>query len=272
MLDSLISRYIFGCTLIICCGLSSMTYAQNQEDMIPEDTEFYEPVPTVIESGENIFLDPPSDAIILFDGTDMSKWETTNGNEVTWNIDDGVLTVDIGDEMTIERIQTKESFGDVQLYLEWRSPMNMDHKGQDRGNSGVFLQSRYEVQVLDAYENPTYINGMAGSIYKQTAPLVNPSKKPGEWESYNISYKAPKFNDDGSLNSPGRVTVIWNGVVIQNNTEILGHTPYIGFPEYNAHGEAPLQLQDHNSEVSFRNIWIRRLDSENQFSIKDHMK
>lgn len=270
-MNAALKSHIYLVSVLIVFFMSStVLHAQNQQDMKPEDTEFYEPTPPVVDPGEDIFLDPPSDAIILFDGTDMSKWETTSGKEVSWIIEDGVLTVDTGDE-SIERIQTKESFGDVQLYLEWRSPMNMEHKGQDRGNSGVFFQSRYEVQVLDAYNNPTYINGMAGSIYKQRAPLVNPSKKPGEWESYNISFTAPRFNEDGSLKSPGRVTVIWNGVVVQNNTEILGTTPYIGYPEYNAHGEAPLQLQDHNSKVSFRNIWIRRLDSDNQFSIEKYM-
>ncbi|MDX1586836.1 MAG: DUF1080 domain-containing protein [Balneolaceae bacterium] len=235
--------------------------------MKPEETEFYSPEPPVVQPGKDIFLDPPSDAIILFDGSDLRKWQSVNGGEAKWEIEeDGAMTVVPG----TGSIETKESFGDVQLYLEWRSPMNMEHKGQDRGNSGIFLQKRYELQVLDAYKNPTYINGMAGSIYKQTAPLVNPAKKPGEWESYLISYKAPRFDDNGSVKSPAYITVVWNGVVVQNNTEILGHTPYIGYPEYNEHEEAPLMLQDHNSKVSYRNIWIRRLDQE-QFSIKDTM-
>lgn len=252
--------------LFMIIGLAANSCAQNQE-MKPEDTEFYEPQPPVIDPGEDTSIDAPSDAIILFDGTDMSKWQSVNGGEVEWEIEDGAVTVVPG----TGNIETKESFGDVQLYIEWRSPMNMDHKGQDRGNSGIFLQGRYEVQVLDADENPTYINGMAGSIYKQTAPLANPTRKPGEWETYNISYKAPRFHEDGSLKEPGRVTVIWNGVVVQNNTEIYGHTAYIGYPEYEAHGEAPIRLQDHNSKVSYRNIWVRRLDND-QFSIKNHMK
>lgn len=157
-------------------------------------------------------------------------------------------------------IETREKFGSFQLYIEWRSPTNTNHEGQDRGNSGIFLQGIYEIQVLDAYDNPTYINGMAGSIYKQAAPLVNPAKKPGEWQAYNISYTAPEFSEDGSVESPARVTVIWNGVVVQNNTEIKGHTPYVGLPEYTEHGDGPIRLQDHDSKVSFRNIWIRKLD------------
>lgn len=253
--------------LFLVLGIAGNLKAQD-EQMEPAETEFYEPEPEVIESGEDIFIDAPSDAIILFDGTDLDQWESVDGGDAEWEIgEDGAVTVVPG----TGNIQTKESFGDVQLYIEWRSPMNMEHKGQDRGNSGIYLQKQYEVQVLDAHQNPTYINGMAGSIYKQTSPLVNPTKKPGEWESYNISYKAPRFNEDGSLKEPARVTVIWNGVVVQNNTEIYGHTAYIGYPEYNKHGELPLMLQDHNSKVSYRNIWIRRLDQD-QFSIKDHIE
>lgn len=264
------SSYLVLLSLIIFLGATSISCAQNEgEDMEPADTEWYEPEPPLIEAGEYTTVNPPSDAIILFDGTDMSQWRSVDGGDVEWEIEnDGAVTVVPG----TGNIETRESFGDVQLYIEWRSPMNMEHEGQDRGNSGIFLQSRYELQVLDAHENPTYINGMAGSIYKQTAPLVNPTRKPGEWETYNISYKAPRFNDDGSLESPARITVIWNGVVVQNNTEILGHTAYIGYPEYNAHGEAPLQLQDHNSKVSYRNIWIRKLDSSKQFSVKEYIE
>lgn len=251
--------------LFISFALVSNSCAQKQE-MVPGDTEFYEPEVTKVESGDDIFIDAPDDAIILFDGTNFDQWESIRGGDVPWEIEeDGAMTV----VQRTGNIQTKQSFGDVQLYIEWRSPMNMEHEKQDRGNSGIFFQKTYELQVLDAWENPTYVNGMTGSIYKQTAPLVNPAKRPGEWQSYNISFKAPRFNDDGSLNEPARITVIWNGVVVQNNTEIYGHTPYIGYPEYNAHGDGPIMLQDHNSRVSFRNIWIRQLDQE-QFSIKDY--
>ena len=244
-------------SVFLITSFSQAAFTQNSENMKPEDTEFYEPVPKKVTPSDNHFLEAPSDAIILFDGTDMSKWKSMNdGGEVKWKLEGGLVTVVPG----TGAILTEDSYGDVQLYVEWRSPMNMEHKGQDRGNSGVFLQNRYELQVLDAWENPTYVNGMAGSIYKQSVPLVNPAKRPGEWQSYNISFSAPEFNEDGSVKTPARMTVIWNGVVVQNNTEIQGPTVYIGLPEYSAHGKAPIRLQDHNSKVSFRNIWIRELD------------
>lgn len=229
------------------------------QEMIPKDTEWYKPVPPKVTSAESHFQEPPSDAIILFDGSDMSRWKSIKDEgEAKWEMEDGFFTVVPGQGAIV----TKDSFGSVQLYIEWRSPMNMEHKGQDRGNSGIFLQNRYELQVLDAWDNPTYVNGMAGSIYKQSAPLANPAKKPGEWQSYNISFMAPEFNEDGTIKTPARMTVIWNGVVVQNNTEIKGPTVYVGLPEYSAHGEAPIRLQDHNSKVSFRNIWIRKLDTQ----------
>ncbi len=245
--------------IILLLGSSLSAIAQEkEEEMKPEDTEWYEPVPPKVTPGDDHFLKPPADAIILFDDSDMSKWESSGGGKVPWELGDGHVTVKPGSG----DIETRDAFDSFQLYIEWRSPMNMEHEGQDRGNSGIFLQNRYELQVLDAYQNSTYVNGMAGSIYKQYAPLVNPAKKPGEWQSYNIAYKAPEFNGDGSLKSPARVTVIWNGVVVLNNTEIKGHTPYIGLPEYTAHGDAPIRLQDHNSKVSYRNIWIRELDRQ----------
>lgn len=237
------------------CSLQDNEESEAQQ-MKPEDTEWYEPVPEKVRPAEDTFLDPPSDAVVLFDGSNLEQWQSSSGGEAEWLVQAGHMTVNMG----TGDIQTRDSFGSVQLYLEWRAPMNMEHEGQDRGNSGVFLQNRYEVQVLDAWQNPTYVNGMAGSIYKQSAPLVNPARKPGEWQSYNISYTAPEFSEDGTLQSPARITVIWNGVVVQNNFVLKGHTPYIGLPEYTAHGEAPIRLQDHSSEVSYRNIWVRRLD------------
>src|SRR5690625_100692 len=191
-------------TIVISSGFLLDGVSQTTHSMQPEETEWYEPVPPKVDPGEIIFLDPPSDAIVLFDGSDMSQWESVNGGDVPWDIEDEFVTVKKGSG----GILTKQSFGSVQLYLEFRAPMNMEHTGQDRGNSGIFLQSRYEVQVLDAWENPTYVNGMGGSIYKQTAPLVNPAKRPGEWQSYNISYTAHQFYDDGELRTSGRITVI----------------------------------------------------------------
>jgi hypothetical protein len=253
---NLFSRFSIVLVLLISV-ISLPVTAQEKSDMEPEDTEWYEPVPPKVTPADDHFLPPPSDAMILFDGSDMSKWKSTEGGAVPWEIAKGYVIVKPGSG----DIETRDSFGSFQLYIEWRSPMNMDHEGQDRGNSGIFLQNRYELQVLDVFENETYVNGMAGSIYKQYAPLVNPSKAPGEWQTYNIAYTAPEFNADGSLQSPARVTVIWNGVVVQNNVEIKGHTPYIGLPEYTAHGDGPIRLQDHDSEVGYRNIWIRALDA-----------
>lgn len=224
-------------------------------DMEPEDTEFYEPVPPVVEA-QPAFLSPPSDAEVLFDGTDFSNWESMNGGEVEWTLEDGVMTVTPG----TGDIVTRDSFGSVQLYLEWRTPEVIDGDGQGRGNSGVFFQRRYEVQVLDSYENETYVNGMAGSIYKQHVPFVNAAMPPGEWQTYNIIFEAPEFAENGSLLEPGYLTVFWNGVLVQHKAELEGPTVYIGLPEYEAHGDDGIRLQDHGDLVSFRNIWVRNLD------------
>jgi hypothetical protein len=170
----------------------------------------------------------------------------------------GVFTVKKG----TGDISTTQTFNDFQLHIEWMVPANITGKSQARGNSGIFLQGIYELQVLDNYNNRTYRNGQAGSIYKQTAPLLNAMRKPGEWNVYDVIYTAPRFKENGSLFSPARVTVLHNGIVIQNNTTITGHTPYIGLPEYKAHGRGPIKLQDHgdpSEPLSFRNIWIREL-------------
>lgn len=219
-----------------------------------ELTEVWEPEPPIVTPGKG--TSPPSDAIILFDGKDLSKWVSAkDGSPAKWKVD--------GDAMTMVKgagdIQTKESFGDCQLHIEWRTPLEVIGESQGRGNSGVFLQSTYEVQVLDSYDNRTYSNGQAASIYKQTMPLVNVCRPPGEWQTYDIIYRAPRFKDNGDLDQPAYITVIQNGVVVQNHTQIRGNTPYEGLPKYKAHGELPLKLQDHNNPLSFRNIWIRRL-------------
>jgi hypothetical protein len=221
--------------------------------MKPEDTEFWEPVPKIIQASPD---KAPSDAIVLFDGTNLDSWVSGNGqNKAEWLVKDGVLTVVPGKG----GIQTKEKFEDYQLHLEWRSPTVIKGEGQGRGNSGVFMQGIYEVQILDNYENVTYSNGQAASIYKQTRPLVHASRKPGEWQTYDIIWTAPRFNKDGTLAQNARVTVLHNGVLVQNNTEILGTTEYIGLPQIKAHGPGPISLQDHGDLVSFKNIWIRPL-------------
>lgn len=219
-----------------------------------EKTEVWEPVPAMVEVSEN---GVPSDAIMLFDGTNMDAWEAEEGGAAQWQLEDGVMTVNRG----AGGIRTQQDFCDVQLYLEWRSPEDLEGMdGQDRGNSGVFLQERYEIQVLDSYDNPTYPNGQAASVYKQHIPLVNASRPPGEWQSYNILYTAPRFDDEDTLESPAYVTVLHNGVVVQHHVEVQGTTEWIGEPSYDeAHGCAPIYLQDHDAAVSFRNIWVREL-------------
>lgn len=223
------------------------------QDSDPKATEVWEPIPPVVNPGSA--NSAPSDAIVLFDGKDLSKWEAKEGKKAGWEVKDGVLTVKKG----AGDIATKQSFGDAQLHIEWRSPAKVESEGQGRGNSGIFLQSRYEVQVLDCFNNKTYSNGQAGSIYKQTIPLANACKKPGEWQTYDIIFTAPKFNADSTVKEPGYVTVLHNGVLIQNHVPLKGETVYIGEPFYKAHGKAPIKLQDHGNPVSYRNIWIREL-------------
>lgn len=224
-----------------------------QEKAKPEDTEVWEPVPTVITPGVATAT-APSDAIILFDGKNLSQWDGEHGAP-TWLVKDGSVTVVKG----AGTIKTKELFNNFQLHIEWRSPAVVIGDSQGRGNSGIFMQGLYELQVLDNYNNRTYSNGQAGSFYKQRIPLVNACKKPGEWQSYDVIWTAPTFNDDGSLRSGARATVLQNGVLVQNNVELDGPTEYIGKPEYKKHGAGPIVLQDHGNPVSYRNIWIRKL-------------
>ena len=228
------------------------------DDMPPEPrlTEVWYPVPPRVTPGASPGA-PPSDAIILFDGSNLDAWKSANGDgPARWNIVDGQLVVAPG----TGDIQTREKFGDVQLHVEWWDPnLPADKVNQDRGNSGIFLQDVYETQVLDNYENKTYVNGMVGSIYKQFAPLVNAAWPAEHWQSYDIIFTAPRFAADGSLVSPARFTVLLNGVLVQNDVSLKGGTTYIGAPSYQPHGDMPLRLQDHGHLVRFRNIWLRKL-------------
>lgn len=229
--------------------LAAMTDAERIK--LSEKTEVWEPVPAVVQAPAAA---APSDAIVLLDA-DLSQWQSVKGGKAPWTIQDQVLTVTAGSG----DIVTTESFCDIQLHMEWRTPAEFgDKSGQLRNNSGIFLQQRYEIQILDSYNNPTYPNGQAASVYKQTIPLVNASRAPGEWQRYDIIYKAPRFSGEQLL-SPGYITVLHNGVLVQNHVEIQGTTEWIGAPKYQPHGCAPLQLQDHGDAVSFRNIWVRRL-------------
>jgi hypothetical protein len=231
----------------------------------PKATEVWSPVPRVVTPGKT-FADAPSDAIVLFDGKNLDQWESANDTTKAagWKVAEGIITVD----KTKGNIQTKQRFMDYQLHLEYRIPENITGSDQARGNSGVFLASTgpgdagYEMQVLDNYNNKTYVNGQAASIYKQYPPLVNACKKPGEWQTYDIIWTAPRFNEDGSLKSPAKVTAFHNGVLVQNNVKLKGPTLYIGTPSYKAHGASPLKLQAHgdpSAPISYRNIWLREL-------------
>lgn len=220
----------------------------------PKVTEDWSRKPPVIESAKK--MRPPSDAIILFKkGKDIQNWSNRKGEPAGWKTRCRKMTTSkTGD------IITRQEFGDCQLHVEFKTPRKVVGNGQGRGNSGVYVQTLYEVQVLDSYENETYYNGQAGSIYKQSAPLVNSSRKPGKWQYYDIVFHAPRFNEDGSLKSPGTFTVFHNGVLIQDHFVLKGPSVYGGYPEYKAHAEKmPILLQDHGNPVSYRNIWIREL-------------
>lgn len=223
----------------------------------PEETEFYEPKVPVVGSALNGKI--PSDAIILFDGSSLDGWiHSKDSTAAKWHLNkDGSMTV--ADKTG--NIQTKQNFGSIQLHIEWRSPNEVQRDGQNRANSGIFLDGLYEVQVLDNNDNDTYVNGQVGSIYKQHVPLAMASEPSGEWNTYDIIYHAPEFNAEGGKVKSGTLTVIHNGVLVQDHVEIKGTTPYIGWPKNNAHGKGPLMLQDHgdNSRVSYRNIWVREL-------------
>ena len=229
---------------------SSSAIAQEQQPFLPPKAE-----PPIVTPGK-INADPPSDAIVLFDGKDLSHWRANGGGAAKWTIRDGYVEVAPG----AGDVTTLEKFGDVQLHIEWATPAVVKGEGQERGNSGVFLMERYEVQVLDSYENKTYFHGQAASVYKQYAPLVNASRKPGEWQTYDIVFHAPRFDEQGKVIDRARVTVLHNGVLVQNNVEIYGNTFNDRPAIYIAHDPMePLRLQDHGNPVRYRNIWIRRL-------------
>jgi hypothetical protein len=222
-----------------------------------EMTMIWEPEVVKVIPGE-MPNNPPSDAIILFDGIGLeNEWTNLDGGKPGWVIENGYATVLKGSG----DIKTKRVFSDFQLHIEWRTPAIIEGEGQGRGNSGIFIQERYEVQILDNYNNRTFRNGQAGSVFKQHAPLVNACKEPGKWQTYDIIYTAPRFKKDGSFFSPPFITVLHNGVLVQNHVRVRGPTVSAGVPEYfvEEHGPASLVLQDHNNPVSFRNIWIREL-------------
>jgi 3-keto-disaccharide hydrolase len=239
--------------------------APSQTTAKPADTEVWEPEPKVVTPGATCGA-PPSDAIILFDGKNLDEWVSAKDKSpAQWIVADGVMTV----AKSAGNIETKRTFKNYQLHVEWRIPENITGSGQARGNSGVFLASTgpgdagYELQVLDSYNNKTYVNGQAASIYKQSPPLVNANRKPGEWQTYDVVWTAPTFNPDGSLKTPAYVTVFFNGVLVQNHFELKGETLYIGKPFYKTFAGAPIKLQAHGDKsesISYRNIWVCELD------------
>jgi hypothetical protein len=230
----------------------------------PQDTEQWTPVPPKVSPGANDGA-APSDAIVLFDGRNLDEWVMTNDRSpARWRVENGTLVVD----KSFGNIETKRLFKDYQLHLEYRIPANITGEGQARGNSGLFLASTgpddqgYEIQILDSWENTTYVNGQAASVYKQNPPLVNASRRPGEWQSYDVIWTAPAFHADGTLQTPAAVTVFHNGVLVQNHFRLLGETVYVGKPAYRKHDRAAIKLQSHHdpsAPISFRNIWVREL-------------
>ena len=241
--------------LIFVLMIELQTFSQ-QHVGDPKLTEIWNPVPKIITPGKSV-TDAPSDAIILFNNKkDSANWVSKDGKPFNWKAENNFFTVVpfSGD------LFTKQSFGDCQLHIEWRTPAEVKDSGQGRGNSGVFLMSRYELQILDSYNNTTYSNGQAGSIYKQHMPMANVCKPPGGWQMYDIIFIAPQFYKDRTLKSAARMTVFQNGVLIQNNVELWDPMQFIGVPKYEMHEiKEPLLLQDHHNPVSFRNIWIREL-------------
>jgi hypothetical protein len=215
------------------------------------------PQPVVVTPGATPGA-APSDAIILFDGRSLDAWR---GERALWDVKDGVMTVPTRAKSGGENaLITKRDFGDVQLHLEFRSPNPPTKSSQDRGNSGIWFMQRYEVQILDGYQNPTYADGGVGAVYAWKPALANAARKPGEWQSYDIVFERPRFAPDGSVQRPAYVTAFLNGVLVQNHQAMLGTTMWRKVAQYQAHGDAaPIQLQDHDSPVSFRNIWVRPL-------------
>lgn len=239
-----------------------LTWAQSPR---PEATEVWSPEPPVVTPGADCGA-PPSDAAVLFDGHDLSAWVSAadHASPPGWQVHGGVVTV----VKRAGNIETRRRFRDYQLHLEYRIPAGITGSGQARGNSGLFLASTgpgdngYELQILDSYRNKTYVNGQAGSVYKQYAPLVNACRPPGEWQTYDVVWTAPRFRPDGGLEAPARLIAFQNGVLVQNDVPLQGETRYIGQPFYRAHGAAPIKLQahgDHSAPISFRNIWVREL-------------
>lgn len=249
----------------VCCCLAGFSITASAQDISkkdftkPEATEVWEPKPAIVTPGAEPYA-PPSDAIVLFNGSNMDQWVMSkDGAPCNWELNNGIMTTRQG----TGDIQTKQKFSDCQLHIEFMLPPGVKNTAghYNAGNSGVYMQERYELQIFDSYQNesPIYVNGQCGSLYKQAAPMTNASSKPGVWNTYDIYYTAPKFRYNGSLEKPACITVVHNGVLILNHFEIQGTIQHVGIPRYELHDKASVKLQEHGSKVNFRNIWIREL-------------
>lgn len=241
-----------GCILLLCVAFQGAPMLPGSNWQVHDGKR---PQPPVIIPGK-MFGEPPSDAVVLFDGTNLSKWRSSRGGEAKWKIENGYMEVVPG----TGDIETVEQFGDCQLHIEWCIREDVKGSGQGRGNSGVFLMGRYEIQVLDSYKNITYSDGMAGAIYGQYPPLVNAARQPGEWQTYDIVWLAPRFDKNGKLIRPAYLTLFWNGVLVHYHTPLLGPARHGAVATYSPHPPTgPLRLQDHGVRVRFKNIWYRPL-------------
>lgn len=249
-------KRLFLILFVVSSSMSVNAQDWDREKQDPHASEIWAEVPKVTPGKGT---QPPSDAIILFDGKNLNNWEAQDGTSATWTVKDGYMMV----KPKTKGIRSKQSFGDVQLHIEWKSPSKEDCEGpdgQNRGNSGIFLMGLYEIQVLDSYSTKTYSNGQAAGIYKQYAPLVNATLPPEEWDVYDIIFMAPVYGENGQLRKAATVTIIHNGVLVQNHVSLWGPTEYKGLPNYKAHAsKLPIMLQDHGNPVKFRNIWVREL-------------
>lgn len=256
-------KILFALTAVLAFSVTAaICQAQTQVVTRWKPNDMSRPVPPVVVPGtastQSVPGKPPSDAIILFNGKDLLQWTQANGSPAKWTVRDGYFQV----LPHSGSIQTKQAFGDCQLHVEFWEPVPATGESQDRGNSGVILMGQYEIQVLDSYHNRTYADGQAGAVYAQYPPQVNVSRPPGEWQTYDIVFHAPRFSSAGKLLSPARFTVFQNGVLVQDNVVLTGPTalqngkrpPYKPGPP-----ELPLILQDHGHPVRYRNIWIREL-------------
>jgi len=246
-------------SIIVSMVIIGPVQAQDRHPMYWEVHDFDREQPPVVNPGPPPASPqpPPEDAVVLFDGNDLSAWAHSDTADAQWLVEDGYVEVVSG----TGDLQTKQRFGDVQLHLEFSTPEEDEDINQGRGNSGVFLMGRYEVQILDSYRNKTYPDGQCAAIYSQYPPLVNASRPPGEWQTFDIVFRRPHFDEEGEVIEPARMTVFHNGVLVQDNVELTGPTAYQERPPYKAHPDRlPIKLQDHGNRVRYRNIWVRSLE------------